>query len=538
MNIITRYALIAGLLSISLLGATAHAASPSPFIRVAKDKFHFEQNGQVYMPFGAFYCDERHSELDPLAYWNHFNKQHIAADFKLAKSLGCNTLRLLFMGTVTTLPNGQRTVLNDDDLAKIDFILTTAKANDLRLYVGPRVTGSTPQITQDQQLWLQLVRTLGKRYKNDPTIFCWELDAEPTTLVGYPGDKQFWQKWLKAKYRTDAAVAKAWGLDPKTKDWQDAVWTELTKALWHSGEMDTSRNKKPELWYLDSLNKPGDQMLFDWQLYRNDLYTAKIGKLSKTLRAVDPNHLQSLDFTLYTFPLVRNPGACGWGGPYGYSGSDIKALSKLVDFFGVHAYPYYVPPFSTEWAESLTKDPKIFNNQLRFVETYVRYFRANSGLPVVLSENGWHGGDGDWQNNTQQDQQRWNLALVEATKDCAVGWLNWTLRDIPTHDRGITAHSGLVEAAIAVKPDTQDISPLSEYLYDGELPAEQQNKIKAWGITFKQLAQKAATDPGYRFIPGKQITFSKRQLYTGTSTEVDLLLKQCLQYERCDVILK
>lgn len=512
----------------------------SLFIRVAKDKFHFEDGLQRrFYPYGAFYCDERHPGTDPLAYWRYFDKQHIDEDFKLAKSLGCNTLRLLFMGTVTTLSNGQRSVLTAEDIDKIDYLLAAAKANGLRLYAAPRVEGSMQQITQDQALWLQLFRKLGQRYRNNPTIFCWELDAEPVTLVGYPGDKELWQKWLMTKYFRVSAIAKAWGVaDANQTDWMESAWTLMTNALQHSSGIDARRNQKTELWYLDKLNRPGNQMMFDWQLFRNELYTQKIGRLSKVLRDNDPNHLQALDFTLYSFPLVRNPGAPGWGGPYGYSGSDIPALSKLVDFFGVHAYPYYVPPFTTEWAESLTKDPKIFQRELRFVETYIRYFRANSGLPVVLSENGWHGGDGDWQNNTEQDQVRWNLALVEATKDCAVGWLNWTLRDIPTHDQGITAHSGLVGAVIAVKPDTENTNPLSDYLYNGELPVDQQNKMKAWGSVFKSLVQKAYTDPSYKFIPGKQLVFDKRQLYTGTSTDVDKLLKQCLQYENCDVIVK
>ena len=525
----------------AMMACSLHAAAKpaDQFIRVAKDKFNFE-DGQHrrFIPFGAFYADERHTEIDPLSYWKHYDKSHIKSDFQLAKSLGCNTLRVVWTASVTQLPSGKRTVLTKDDLAKMDHMLDATRRNGLHLYVAPKVEGSTPQITQDRELWLSSLQTIGQRYKNNPWVLCWELDSEPTTLVGYPGDKEIWLKWLIANYHSDAAIAKAWNADPTTPAWKDVVWQNLTSIIQHSGDFDAKRNVKPELWYLDQYNISGSQMVLDWQLFRNDLYTHKISILANALRNADPNHMLTLDFTLYSFPLVRNPAAPGWGGIYGYSGNDIPALSKLVDFFGVHAYPFYVPPFSTEWAEQLTRNDTIFQRELRFLETYIRYFKVNSGKPIVLSENGWHGGEGDWQHNTEQDQARWNTALITETQDCAVGWLNWTLRDIPTHDQAITAHSGLVRAAIALKPDTNNQNPLSDYLYAGDLPINQQSSVKPWGVAFGRIVSEAYRKPAQKFVKGKRFIVSKSQAYTGTSREVDALLKQCLKNERCDVVVK
>ncbi len=525
-----------------LLIASAGLAAPpireGDYIRVAPDRFTFQTAfGERYIPFGAVYFNERHREIDAMDYWSHFNEQQVEGDFALAERLGCNALRLCFYGTVEEGPKGV-VIGTKEDEKKWRFLFKTAREHNLRLYVEPRIRGEFVQDSAHLAHYVALFTKLGRLFKHEPALFCWELDSEAVTLVGYPGDKELWLEWLAQKYPSEEANAKAWGLEAKP-GWRDGVWDKWTRALQHSGAFDPIRGANPSLWYLDSENKKDDQSLYDWQLFREWLYTHKLKQVAQALRGEDSNHLLSLDLVLWAFPLVRNPGAAGYGGPYGYSAINLTELAKFVDFFGAHTYPQYIPPNTTEWYENLTRDEAIFNRELRYLETFCRYVRAATGKPVVHSETGWHGGTGDWQNNTEADQARWALACLEATKDCAVGWINWPLRDIPTHE-GLSATGGLVTAAIAVKQDVNGLNPLSNWLYAGELPASEANRVKAWGKVFAETARAYERDPDLGFVPGKRIVISAKEVFTADLKWLDWLFQRTIsdRHFPCDIVLE
>jgi sugar phosphate isomerase/epimerase len=507
---------------------------------VAPDNFTFQTvNGKRFVPMGAFYFDEKHPEIDPMLWMKHFNSEHVRKDFAMARKLGCNTLRIWFYMTVTDPNSDHPCVGTPEDFERFDLILNIARQNGLRLYVGLHLYNSFRQITKDLPLWISACRKLSQRYKDDPTIFCWELDAEAISLIGYENDKEYWLQWLRSRYENDEDNARAWGLSATPDHWRDAVWEEMTTLLHHNTGYDDIRGTKPEMWYLNIFNKPNDAKLYDWQLFREHFYTMKIKQLADAIRQVDTNHLICLDLVCWVFPLVRNPVQAGWGGPYGYAGIDIKAIGRFVDFFGLHTYPMYIPPFTNEWYENLTKDEQIFKRQLRYLETMCRYVRANSGRPVVHSETGWHGGEGDHYGNSEREQVRWCQSLINETKDCAVGWVNWILMDVPSHEK-MTLSSGLVTRGIKVKPDTEGINPVGNYLYDGNLPDSKSYKPKAWGRAFAGAVKKAYKDPNFKFTPGKQIKLSKRLLLTGNVRQLDAILKDCLSDENypCDIILE
>jgi hypothetical protein len=510
------------------------------FIRVAPDGFTFStQTGKRFLPMGAYYFDERHSEIDPLDWWDHVRPENVRKDMAMARRVGCNALRITLYPTVEDADTDAPRAFTPRDFEKCDMLLAIARENGLRLYIGLRLKGYPIQDARYRPLYVSAFSQLAARYRDDPTVFCWELDAEGVTLVGYAGDKEEWLRWLRARYGTDEANAAAWGMPADDLGWREPVWNEWRNALHHHGRHDDKRDVDPTLWYLDGLNRPNSQVLYDWQLFREHLYTSKVFSLAEVIRANDPNHLITLDLIIWAFPLVRNQTAAGWGGPYGYAGIDVTVAADYVDFLGLHTYPMYIPPFTAEWYEDLTRKMEIFERELRYVETCCRFARVNSGLPVVHSETGWHGGEGDYVGNTEEDQKRWCLAVLDRTRDCAVGWINWTLKDVPTHE-GITAYGGLVTRGITLKDDVDDVNPLSQWLYAGELPEGEAQQMKAWGRAFAETVDAFHQAPDVRPEPGTRVVLPKRFVYTATVAQLDAALRYCMDDARfpCDIVLE
>jgi len=500
------------------------------FIKVAKDNFTFEDSsGKRFLPMGGYYMNEHHKIGDAYHWWENFSEKRLDHDFAMAKRLGNNTIRIsLWLNIVSSNP-ANYIIGTDEDYEKIDTIIKTARKHGLRLYAEPRIEGTFIQDTVNFPLWKQAFHNLSKKYKDEETIFCWELDAEAVSLIGYRGDRECWENWLKNKYGNDKNIAKAWNV--KTgKGWKNEIYDKYKNALHHSSEFDKLRNKKPEHWYLDSLNDEGSQALYDWQLFREHQYTEKMRTLCKIIRANDTNHLVSIDLVIWFFPLVRNLAPAGWGGPYGYAAVDFQEISKFVDFIGVHTYPLYIPAFTTEWYENLSKNEKTFNRQLRYLETMLRYIHANveKPLPIVHSETGWHGGKGDYAGNTEEDQLRWTETLMEETKDCAVGWLNWLIKDIPSHE-GLSGYIGMVGPGIKVTNDINNLNPWGNYVYDGPLPENEAYKLKALGKKFPELVKKYHNDPDVKYVKAKnQIKLSKKLLLTANNITLDKIM--------CDIV--
>lgn len=527
-------------LLILVLNRLPAAAQAPDFLRVAPDNFAFQTaSGKRFAPMGAYYFDARHDEPDAMNWWPHFQADRVAKDFALAKRLGCNTLRLRLSLTVTDADPQNPGIGTTNDWRKCDTLLRLAKQNGLRLYLEANLPGHTLQDNRHLPLYAAAYRQLAARYKDDPTVFCWSLDSEAVVLVGYPGDKEQWMAWLKARYKNEQENARAWNFLSTSPGWRDGVWSAMVGALNHKSDRDDTRKTAPSLWYLDGLNRANDTLLYDWQQFREHLYTAKIKQIADAVRAADKNHLLALDLILWAFPLARNPAAAGYGGPYGYAATDVKALGKIVDFFGVHTYPQYIPAHTQEWYESLMREPRVFTRQLRYLATVCRYVRAQSGRPVVQSETGWHGGQSDYAGNSEEDQKRWCMALLAATKDCAVGFINWALKDVPTHAHP-TDFSGLVTTDLQTKPDTEHKNPLNSVLYAGDLPDDKADRPKAWGIAFGPLAAAMQTDAARKFAPGKRVVLSRRLVLTADSRRLDALLQDCLRDENfpCDIVLE
>lgn len=504
------------------------AALTGGLISVATDNFTFEDElDNRFLPMGAFYFNDRHREPDPLDWWGAVREPEVAADFATAAALHCNTLRMRWTLTAVDPLAATPVIGTASDWQKCDLLVDLARDAGLRLYVGIEVPGFVRQDNLHLPVYAEAFRQVGRRYQDEPAIFCWELDAEGITLVGYNGDRARWEEWLLEEYATLQDVADAWGRSTTDPNWLDTVWQQWTSALHHSGAYDPVRGQTPELWYLDQLNDPGSVELGDWQRFRQDLYARKITRLAEAVRAVDPNHLVTVDLILWAFPLYRNPTAAGWGGPYGFAANGLEDLAAQVDFFGAHSYPMYLPPYTTEWYENLTRDPVIFERQLRYTETYLRYIRAAGNKPVVRSETGWHGGAGDYYNNSEADQRDWCEALLDRTKDCAVGWINWAFMDAPVHP-DITRTSGLVTAGIRAVTDTQDLNPYSDMIFAGVLSATEAHRTKLWGERFSQLVPLLHADPTVGFVAGETLLLDGLDVLTFRESDLNALLQKAL----------
>jgi len=511
------------------------------FIRVAPDNFNFEtSSGEKYVPMGAFYFNERHSNTDPMEWWDSFNITDLVNDFTLAKKLGCNTMRVwLYLSVIDG--NSEKAIIGTaEDWRKIDTVIQVATEIGLRLQINLRITRHYVQVPDHLPYYLEAYKTAGKRYKDSPAIFAWSLDHEAITHVS-PGEKTVWLDWLRTKYETDEENALAWNIIVSGENWRDQFWHKFVNAMHHQSEFDKIRNTKPKEWYLDCENNTNDQGLYDWQLFRDYLYVTKMEQLAKAVRSADSNHLVTIDLTTWDFPLHRNPWAPSWGGPYGYAGTGSKGLGEFVDFLSIHPYPVYITPHDPNAIhfERLAQDPKVFETEIRYLETICRYIYVNSKIPLVRGEAGWPGGKDGAYGNTAQDQLRWNMALIKATNDCSVGWINWALRDIPTHDKNFTASSGLVATAIKTKvADADSKWPYSNLVYAGPLPESEANKIKPWGKAFANVVRNAYETES-EFVPGKKKYISRKLAYTADLKTLDILFKEVISDENypCDIIL-
>ncbi len=103
---------------------------------------------------------------------------------------------------------------------------------------------------------------------------------------------------------------------------------------------------------------------------------------------------------------------------------------------------------------------------------------AKPGLPLVIAEFGWYGGGPLAPNGkpvTEEQQAEWCRHLLEVTSPMACGWLNWGMYDTP---------------------QAMDVSKLTGlFTVDG--------KEKAWGRTFRDVAQRFQANPPQYAIPDR-----------------------------------
>ncbi len=177
----------------------------------------------------------------------------------------------------------------------------------------------------------KIIRKLGERYGNNPTVLGWQLDNEPEAKEDYsPGSQTAFRAWLEKKYQNIEALNKAWGAAFWSQTYSDFDQIKIPNAnlvgWWGTNPhalLDFKRYASDtQADFLDfqvSILRP----LISKNQFITTNYTA-------TTQAADPRRTKKLDFNSFTsYPTKGYPNL----GDKGFRLGDPKELSFAFGFF-------------------------------------------------------------------------------------------------------------------------------------------------------------------------------------------------------------
>ncbi|MDR2627483.1 MAG: beta-galactosidase [Dysgonamonadaceae bacterium] len=180
----------------------------------------------------------------------------------------------------------------------------------------------------------KIVTELAKRYANNPAVWGWQLDNEPShyrAAYDYsPNAQQKFRQWLEKKYKTIHALNDSWG---------NTFWSQSYN---HFAQIRIPNAKE------QASGKPNPHAMLDFKRFTADECAAFLNEQNDILRqyisprqwittntmpnhaAVDPRRIDHLDFLTYTRYLVagRNNGS----GSQGFRIGEIHMLGYNNDF--------------------------------------------------------------------------------------------------------------------------------------------------------------------------------------------------------------
>jgi beta-galactosidase GanA len=369
-----------------------------------------------YVPFGTNYYDP-HTGWAPKI-WRQFDSNDVTRHFRIMSDLGINCARI-FLTAATFQPDVN--TIEETALKKLDTLIGIARRSGVRLILtGPDHWEGSPAYWKPdrfagEQALVALEnfwQVLGKRYRGEPVIFAWDLLNEPHLPWFIESWRPAWSKWLQAKYTTREALKAAWsgGLG------EEETW----------GSIAVPEDKADQ----------GNPRLLDWQLFREHLADQWVRRQVEAIRKADPTHLVTVGFIQWSYPLVRT------GNPSLYAAFNPRRQTQWLDFTCMHFYPLLGRPFESQEA---------WDRNLAYLQTVLAYCRI--GKPVVLGEFGWYGGGAPrgLPFLTEDEQARWIVAEVEATRSVSAGWLSWPFADTPD-STDMSKFGGLVRSDLSPKP--------------------------------------------------------------------------------------
>jgi len=430
------------------------------FIRVASDNWTFEDSatGEPFVPFG---CNYYGVIVWQPRLFEMFRPSAIDEDFRKMKQLGLNTVRIAFTHWLKCDENDPSRI-DEFDLEKFDLMIELARKHGLRLIpVGlgrpwPESLRGLDNYADEQKIVLmeKRWRQFAERYKDEPTIFAWNLANEP--VIGWSSEamKARWGVWLKGKYQILEDLKESWGgMAEQESSWENVGIPE-----------DVARNR--------------DQRLYDYQVFRESVATEWVRRLSETIRCVDGNHLITCGLIQWQFPGVRPEK------PSYYAAFNPRCLAPSLDYMSPHFYPLYT--------SRIFQSTDNFMTDFYYLRAVLRY--SHVGKPVVLEEFGWFGG-GELRDYgaspgtgylEQNDQRRWCRAAVEGTMDSASGWLNWPFQDTPASS-DCSNYSGLIDS---------------------------ERNIKEWGRDFREIIQSTRPESLKRTRATRKHRMDRREILT------------------------
>ncbi|MEN6334987.1 MAG: beta-galactosidase [Phycisphaerales bacterium] len=375
-----------------------------------------QASGTPYVPFGANYYDP-HTGWAPKI-WRQFDPNAVTRHFQIMSGLGVNCARI-FLTAATFQPDVN--TVDEAALKKLDAMIAIARRSGVRLILtGPDHWEGVPaywkpdRFAGEQALRALEIfwRTLGRRYRGEPAIFAWDLLNEPHLPWFVEDWRPAWGQWLQAKYDSREALKTAWSDNlGEQEDWASIAVPE-DKA------------------------EQGSPRLRDWQLFREHLADQWTRRQAEALRKADPTHLITVGYIQWSYPLVRT------GNPSLYAAFNPRRQAQWLDFVCMHFYPILGGPFESQ---------EMWDKNLAYLQTALAY--CHVGKPVVLEEYGWYGGGAPrgLPSLTEDQQARWIVAEIEASRRVSAGWLSWPFADTPD-STDMSKFGGLVRSDLTPKP--------------------------------------------------------------------------------------
>jgi len=373
-------------------------------------------SGRPFVPFGTNYYDP-HTGWAPKI-WRRFDPDNIAKHLEVMSRLGVNCARV-FLTAATFQPDVNE--VSEAALKKLDTLIAMARRSGIRLILtGPdHWEGSPSYWKPDRFAGEQALKALenfwqvlGRRYRGEPAILAWDLLNEPHLPWLVETWRPKWNAWLEAKYGNREALQTAWaGVLGEKEPW---------------GNVAVPENKADR----------GNPRLLDWQLFREHLADEWVRRQVKAIHQTDRTHMVTVGYIQWSYPLVRT------GHPSLYSAFNPRRQIQWLDFVCVHFYPLLGRPFESQTA---------WDKNLFYLQSVLAY--CHLGKPVVLGEYGWYGGGAprNLPALTEDEQDRWIVAEIEASRRVADGWLSWPFADTP-ESTDMSQFGGLVRSDLAPKP--------------------------------------------------------------------------------------
>lgn len=372
-------------------------------------------SGRPFVPFGTNYYDPNTGW--PPQVWKQSDPNRIHEHFAVMKDFGVNCARV-FLAAATFQPDVN--TVDEAALEKLDALVGIARQSGIRLILtGPDHWEGSPEYWKPDRFAGEQAlkaldyfwRTIGERYRGEPAILAWDLLNEPQMPWFVEPWRPKWNAWLEAKYTSREGLEAAWGSELKAEE----SWGNITAPE------DQAEKSNPRL--------------FDWQLFREHLADEWVRRQVQAIRQADPTHLITVGYIQWSYPIIRP------GNPSQYSAFNPRRQVEWLDFISIHFYPLLGRPLGskTNW-----------DNNLAYLQSLLAYCHA--GKPVVLSEYGWYGGGAPQQRPylTENEQERWLAAELEASRRLADGWLSWPFADTP-ESTDMSIYGGLVKPDMIYK---------------------------------------------------------------------------------------
>ncbi len=443
-------------------GGRAQEVLSDHFIGIADDNwtFRYEGTDKPFIPFGTNFFDPRRvfhppgqPRTAPFAVITKFDSASTDSLLTLMENIGVNIIRL-FISVRPLFPEYKQP--DEENFKIIDEYIGLAKKHNMRIIMGvfdgwegwpAWMRGDVyadDHIIEGQEFMMEY---WGNRYRDEPTIFSYSLENEPTVSAGQSADcREKFRAWVRNKYRTEAALRKA--------------WTDYPFA----GETWESIQIPPRF------SNPLNRRLYDFQLFREQLAAGWLRRMKTALNKHDTNHMMTIGLVQMSAPLYRLAHRANLG-VLGYPAFNPHVIAPYVDYLTIHGY---------DWWDG---------NVEYFIEGLLRY--SYVGKPILLEEF------------------RFLKKTINHTIGSVSGWLNWSafwigsIRWLYDLREGRYTTGGIEFKEVAAMRDSfnmERIPPVDYYVVDKFRLLTDATYAEELYFKYLEKRMKAGGPIGFRFI--------------------------------------